>query len=71
MPNSVEITSNNFSGEQVNIVFTPNGSDISYGLGTQTIPFLFDTKTINNELDIYGKYSIDIIDSKCTYILVI
>jgi len=67
----VEIYSNNFSGQQVNIIFTPTNSAESYGLGTQTIPFLFDTSSINNNIDIYGKYSISPLNSNCSYILVI
>ena len=71
MPQTVEITSTNFSGEQVNIIFTPNGSNNSYGLGIQTIPFTFDSSTIGDNINIYGKYSINAINTNCTHVLVI
>jgi hypothetical protein len=71
MANAVEISSINFSGQQANIIFTPNGSEISYGLGIQTLPYMFNTLSINDTIDIYGKYSIDLISSNCSYILVI
>lgn len=71
MPQTVEITSVNFSGEQVNIIFTPNNSDISYGLGNQTIPFIFDSSILGNGINVQGTYSINVINSNCTHILVI
>lgn len=71
MSQTVEITSANFSGEQVNIIFTPNGSDNSYGLGTQTLPFTFDSSIIGDNIDVYGKYSINVINTNCTHVLVI
>jgi hypothetical protein len=71
MSQSVEISSVNFSGEQANIIFTPNGSDISYGLGIQTLPYIFDTNTIGGNISVYGKYSINILNTNCTHVLVI
>ena len=50
MASTVEITSNNFSGQQATVVFTPINSEISYVIGT---------------------YSINIINTNCTHILVI
>lgn len=69
MGQQIVIYSETFSGSQANIVFTPVNSNESYGLGIQSIPFTFDSSTINSTLDVYGKYSIDIINSNCTYIL--
>jgi hypothetical protein len=71
MASTVEITSNNFSGQQVTVVFTPKNSEISYGLGVKTIPFLFDSSIISNNIDVIGSYSINIINTNCTHILVI
>ena len=71
MASTVEITSNNFSGQQVTVVFTPINSEISYGLGVKTIPFLFDSSIISNNIDVIGSYSINIINTNCTHILVI
>ncbi len=71
MPQTVEITSNNFSGEQVNIIFTPQDSNISYGLGTQTIPYTFDSSILGSNINVLGTYSINVINSNCNHILVI
>jgi|688.fasta_scaffold160133_2 hypothetical protein len=71
MPQTVEISSINFSGEQVNIIFTPQGTETSYGLGLQTLPYIFDSSIIGNNINVQGSYSINIINSNCTHILVI
>ena len=71
MGQTIVISSNNFSGEQANIIFTPSNSLESYGLGIQTIPFTFDTSIINSSLVATGTYSINIINSNCSYILVV
>jgi len=71
MSQTVEISSINFSGEQANIIFTPQGTETSYGLGTQTLPFIFDSSTLGNNINVQGSYSINIINSNCTHILVI
>ena len=67
----VEITSDNFSGQQANIIYTPNGSDLSFSLGVQTIPFIFNSFSVGENIDIYGTYSINILNANCTYILLI
>ena len=61
MPQTVIISSVNFSGEQANIMFTPTGSNESFGLGTQLLPYTFDSSSINK--DIYGTYSLSIINN--------
>ena len=71
MAQQVEINSLNFSGEQVTVVFTPTGSDVSYGLGVKTIPFIFDTSTIDDSLSANGTYTFNLLDTNCSYILVI
>jgi hypothetical protein len=71
MGQSVVISSINFSGEQANVIFTPQNSSSSYGLGIKTIPFTFNTSIINDNLSVNGTYSINIINSNCNYILVI
>lgn len=71
MGQTIVISSINFSGEQANIIFTPSNSLESYGLGIQTIPFTFDTSIINSSLVATGTYSINIINSNCSYILVV
>jgi hypothetical protein len=71
MSQTVEITSLNFSGQQANVIFTPYNSDISYGIGIKTIPFIFNSSTIGDNILVTGKYSINILNTNCTYVLVI
>jgi hypothetical protein len=71
MAQTVEISSVNFSGEQVNIIFTPQGTNSEYGLGVQTIPYLFDSSILGNNINVQGTYSINVINSNCNNILVI
>jgi len=71
MSQTLQINSINFSGEQANIIFTPENQNISYGLGIQTLPFIFDSSTLGNNINALGKYSINIINSNCTYILIV
>jgi|LakMenE01Jun11ns_1017448.scaffolds.fasta_scaffold9821993_2 hypothetical protein len=71
MGQTIVISSNNFSGEQANIIFTPSNSSESYGLGIQTLPYTFDTSIIDNNLNATGTYSIKLINSSCSYILVV
>jgi hypothetical protein len=71
MAQTVIISSNNFSGFQANIIFTPVNSSESYGLGIQTLPYTFNTSIIDNNLNATGTYSINLINSSCSYVLVI
>jgi hypothetical protein len=71
MYQEVEISSTNYSGYQANVIFTPENTDTSYGLGVKTIPFLFNTLSIPNITTIKGTYSIDIVNSSCSFVLVI
>ena len=71
MPQTVEISSINFSGEQANIIFTPQGTETPYGLGMQILPYTFDSSVLGNNINVQGTYSINIINSNCTHILVI
>jgi hypothetical protein len=69
MGQTIIIESNNFSGDQVNIIFTPTNSSVSYGLGIQTLPYTFNTDIINSNLNVTGIYSIQILNTNCSYIL--
>jgi len=71
MGQTIVISSNNFSGDQANIIFTPSNSSESYGLGIKTLPYTFDTSIIDNNLNATGTYSINLINSSCSYILVV
>ena len=66
----VEISSNNFSGQSVNILFTPTDSNQIYGLGSHLIPYTFTSTTISNTLEVYGTYTL-VSSAHCITFLVI
>ena len=68
---AIKLESINYSGYEANIIFTPTNSETSYGLGTQIIPYIFDSSILGNNININGKYSINILDTNCSYILVV
>lgn len=69
MEQSITIQSVNFDGEIANILFKPDISEIVYNLGDVTLPFIFNSDTINPNLEIFGTYTILILPSKCPYFL--
>ena len=71
MSQQVEISTINFSGQEANIIFTPTGSEVSYGLGKQTLPYIFNTSIIGKNINVSGKYSINIVNTNCSYMLLI
>ena len=70
MQQFIEIRSDNFSGQSVNIIFVPDTSTVSYNLGNQEIPFDFYSTTISPTTEIYGIYTIEA-PGVCDYFLTI
>jgi len=66
---TIIIQSINFSGETASVVFTPYGSTSPINLGVQTLPFLFEPYLLTPPYDVYGSYSILVINSDCPLIL--
>ena len=66
----VQISSSNFSGQSVNVIFTPSDMSNVYGLGTRQIPFTFTSTTISSTLQVYGTYTI-VSSANCITFLVI
>jgi hypothetical protein len=54
----IQISSSNFSGQSVNVLFTPADLSNVYSLGSRQIPFTFTSTTISSTLQVYGTYSI-------------
>ena len=66
----IEISSNNFSGQSVNILFTPTDTTQVYPLGNQIIPYTFTSTTISNNLEVYGTYTL-VSSANCITFLVV
>jgi hypothetical protein len=69
MGNRITISSNNFNGELVNILFKPYNQDITINLGDVNIPYSFDTTGIIPPCEVYGTYTILVKDSECSFLL--
>jgi len=67
MQQEITLSSVNFSGETVKIMFTPTDSERAYYLGEQTLPYVFSSNTISPNLNVYGDYFINVINRNCTY----
>lgn len=62
---TIIIQSVNYSGETAAIVFTPNNSTTIYNIGAVTLPYTFNPTSINQNLTIFGTYSILVTGSDC------
>jgi hypothetical protein len=69
MGKTITISSNNFNGELVNILFKPDNQDITINLGDVNIPYLFNTEGIIPPCDVYGTYTILVKSSDCPYFM--
>ena len=66
---TIIIQSINYSGESATIIFTPYNSTTTYNIGVVTLPYTFNPYNINQNLSIYGSYSILIVGSDCPLFL--
>ena len=69
MGERIIISSNNFNGELVNILFKPDNQDITINLGDVNIPYSFNSDGIVPPCDVYGTYTILVKSSECPYIM--
>lgn len=69
MSQSIVIQSVNYDGELANVLFKPSRLDDVINLGNVTLPFEFNPSILTPPLEIYGDYTIFIIDDNCTYYL--
>lgn len=69
MNNTITISSNNFNGELVNILFKPDNQDITINLGDVNIPYSFNTEGIIPPCEVYGTYTILVKSTDCPYFM--
>ncbi len=68
---SIVIQSVNFSGESASVVFTPYGTNISINLGVVTLPYTFEPYLLTPPYDVYGVYSILVVNGDCPIYLTV
>lgn len=68
---SIVIQSVNFSGESASVVFTPYNTNISINLGTVTLPYTFEPYLLTPPYDVYGVYSILVVNGDCPIYLTV
>lgn len=65
----IKIESVNFSGENANVLFKPDNDDVTINLDVVTIPHTFDLSTLNPPREIYGFYTILVLNGNCPNII--
>ena len=69
MSDQITINSVNYSGEVANIVFKPDNSDNVINMGNQILPYTFDPSLFTPPLEVYGTFTILLINSDCPYFM--
>ncbi len=69
MSQSITIKSVNYDGEVANILFKPYNELNVVNLGNQILPYLFIPSLLTPPKDVYGTYTILVLDSDCPNIL--
>ena len=69
MSNFIVIESNNYDGFIADILFNPSNSDEVINLGEVTLPFTFKPYLLTPPREIYGTYTINVIEPNCTYFI--
>jgi hypothetical protein len=65
MSYSIIIRSVNYDGEVANIIFKPDNDDVVINLGNVTLPFLFQPSLLIPQREIYGTYTILVLNDEC------
>lgn len=69
MLESIVIDSDNLGDKTVNMLFKPINSDEVVNLGDVNLPLTFEPHLLLPPQEIYGFYTITILESNCTYYL--
>ena len=69
MNESIIISSENWDGQDVNILFKPDNDEIVLNLGDLTLPFTFQPSLLIPPREIYGTYTIVTLSGGCPYFL--
>ena len=67
--NSIIISSENNIGRIANIIFKPDTENITINLGDHELPFLFQPSLLSPPREVYGSYTILVLDTDCTYFI--
>jgi hypothetical protein len=71
LPSSTEALDWACAGESASVVFTPYGTNISINLGTVTLPYTFEPYLLTPPYDVYGVYSILVVNGDCPIYLTV
>ena len=66
MSQSIIIQSVNYDGEIANILFNPYGEEIVFNLGDHELPFEFTPSLLEPPKEVYGTYTILVLNSDFT-----
>jgi len=69
MSESIVIQSFNYEGEVANIIFKPQEDERTYNLGNHTLPFEFFPSSLTPPRDVYGTYTVLVLDNNCMYVV--
>lgn len=69
MSQSVIISSEKFDGRICNVLFKPSNSDVVINLGDVTLPLTFEPFLLTPPQEIYGDYTITVLENNCVYYL--
>ena len=69
MSQTIIIQSINYDGEIANILFNPHGEEIVFNLGNHGLPFEFTPSLLEPPKEVYGTYTILVLNSDCPNIL--
>jgi hypothetical protein len=67
MDQIITIESINYNGESANIIFNPDNTNFVINLGDHTLPYVFNSASLNPPREIFGVYTITV--DNCPYFL--
>ena len=67
MATEIIINSVSNEGQLAQVMFKPDRDSVSINLGEVTLPFIFTPSLLVPPREIYGSYTIFVIDTRCTY----
>ena len=67
MSKFIIIESKNYEGSIANILFNPSNSEEVINLGDVTLPFTFEPSLLIPPREIYGVYTINVLEPNCTF----
>ena len=69
MSQSVIISSEKFDGEICNVLFKPSNNNVVINLGDVILPLTFEPFLLTPPQEIYGDYTINVLENNCVYYL--